>query len=971
MKQKILSIFEAWANWKGVLLFAVLELAFPLFIFPAAAPKTGLAAQTPLFDATLGYTAADITRALALFTPAQRRTAAIGHLTLDVLYPLAYGTFLSLLLILVYRAFAAPERYRRLLALPWLAVLADYAENLALSALFLAYPARLPLLARLAPVFTGLKWALTGLSLLAVLWGLLRVLVTAGGGKRAKAAAGLGVLLILLPAAGWAGVSFGILHGGLPRTEGDLQVDGLHAAVTIRRDASGIPHITAADAHDLFFAQGFVHAQDRLWQMESYRRAASGTLSAVIGERGLDNDRFMRTLGMTQAAQADWERLDSESRAALEAYAEGVNAYLQTAGSALPPEFKILGIRPEPWKPLDSLVFGKLLAWGLSNNYQHELILADLSTRTSWEKLLELLPEYPGPNVIPDAQRTAAPAGPAAALLAQAAGVEAVNPLFHPDQGSNAWVVGGSRTASGMPMLANDPHQGISMPSLWYEVGLHSRDGAYNVAGASLPGIPGIEIGHNAHIAWGVTNARPDVQDIFVETLDESGERYLFRGEWRPLSVRQETIEVKKSAPVTLTVRQTHHGPLISDVVAEAQGDWALRWTGLDAHPLLQAILELDRAADWDSFRAAVADWEVPGMNFVYADTEGHIGYQMSGEVPIRADNEVQGLLPVDGADGAHEWVGFIPFEEMPHALDPAADFFASANNRPVGEDYPYFLSRYFQPPYRVARISDFLRRGKNLTPEDFERLQADWFSGINLGVARALVNGAHPQGPAAESALGLLRNWDGVMSPESGAAALSEAALRHIIREAVSPEIGSEGAEAYLHLAAYPYMFLQNILDDPESPWWHGEREAVLSRALQDAVAELQPALGADPAAWTWGGMHAMVFSHPLGKIGPLRPVFNRGPYPTGGNWNTIDSGAYYPDSAYVMGLGPAYRIINDLSDWDATRSIIPTGQSGHPYSPHYDDQIAPWLAVEYHPLPFSPEAVEAGTVEVLRIGE
>ncbi|RME87039.1 MAG: penicillin acylase family protein, partial [Anaerolineae bacterium] len=674
----------------------------------------------------------------------------------------------------------------------------------------------------------------------------------------------------------------------------------------------------------------------------------------------------MRTLGMTEAAEADWQTLDEESRAALEAYAAGVNAYLELAGSDLPPEFKILGLRPEPWQPVDSLVFGKLLAWGLSNNYYNELILASIAPETTWENLLELLPEYPGPDVIPDAQ-SAALSRTAASLLDFGLVAETLNPLLRPDQGSNAWVVGGSHTASGLPLLANDPHQTLSMPSLWYEVGLHSQDGVYDVVGGSLPGIPGIEIGHNAYIAWGVTNARPDVQDLFIETLNEDGTQYLFQGEWRDLTFREETIQVKGAEPVTLTVRITHHGPLVSDVVEEAEGDLALRWTGLDGHPLLQAVLGINRARDWDEFRAAVADWEVPGMNFVYADVEGNIGYQMSGQVPIRASNDVLGVLPVDGADGAHEWTGFIPFEEMPYAINPSGDFFASANNRPVGPDDPHFFSRYFQPPYRVSRISQAIRDGQNLTPEDFAALQADWHSAINLAVAQALVAEAHPTDPTAQAALDLLRDWDGMMTPDSGAAALSEVALRHVIRQAVAPEIGEDAAEKYLLLAAYPYMFLQNILDDPASPWWHGDRAGALTRALEDAVAELQPILGDDPAAWTWGGMHAMTFAHPLGSIGPLRPVFNRGPYPTGGNWNTVNSGAYYPDKPYAMGLGPAYRIISNPADWDSSISIIPTGQSGHPFSPYYDDQIELWLAVEYHPLPFTPEAIERAAVHTL----
>lgn len=772
---------------------------------------------------------------------------------------------------------------------------------------------------------------------------------------------GLIVLLVVgLPAF----VYLGVIRPALPQVDGELSVPGLHATVTVYRDAAGIPHIVAANAHDLFFAQGFVHAQDRLWAMESGRRAAHGTLSEVIGERGVKNDTLMRILGLTEAAEADWQSLDAETQAALQAYADGVNAFLAQAGGRLPLELRILGLNPQPWTPVDSLAFGKLVSWGLSNNYQDELIIAKLAAALPWTDVLTLLPEYPGPDVIPTAEESAALEQSVAALLDLARDWQAVVPMARPDQGSNAWVVGGSHTATGKPLLAGDPHQALTMPNLWYEVGLHSEDGLYDVVGASIPGLPGIEIGHNAHIAWAVTNARPDVQDLFIETLSADGTQYLFQGEWRPLSLRQEVISVKGGEPITLTVRATHHGPLVTDATPEAGQPMALRWTGIDqGRPLAQAILQLNRARNWDEFRSAVALWELPGMNFVYADTEGNIGYQMSGAVPIRASNDVFGLRPVDGADGAHEWVGFVPFAELPSALNPRGDFFASANNRPAGKDYPHFLSHYYQPPYRVALIGETIQRLRGGTVDDFAALQLDRRSAINHQLAQALVATATPTGEAEKTALALLAAWDGVMSPDSQAAALSEAALRHLIRQALAPRLDAATTESYLNLMGYPYMFVQALLDDPNHAWWHGRREDILSAALRAAVAEL----GSDPKGWTWGAIHAYTASHPLGSIGPLRPIFNRGPYPVGGNWNTVNSGGYYPDRPYAMALGPAYRIIADTADWDASVAIMPGGQSGHPFSPHYADQIEPWLRGEYHPLPFSRQAITAAARHTL----
>ncbi|MBI5945685.1 MAG: penicillin acylase family protein [Chloroflexi bacterium] len=761
---------------------------------------------------------------------------------------------------------------------------------------------------------------------------------------------------------------FGVVRSALPQADGELALGSLTAPVTAYRDASGIPHILAENAHDLFFAQGFVTAQDRLWAMEAQRRAAHGTLSEIVGDRGLKNDTMMRILGMTESAEADWETLDADTQSALTAYADGVNAFLAQAGDNLPLEFKILGITPQPWTPIDSLVFGKLVAWGLSNNYQDELVVSQLTQSLAWDEVLALLPDYPGPDVIPDANASILPETADAMFAFQRdINVAPLTSLTKPDQGSNAWVVGGSHTASGKPLLAGDPHQGLSMPTLWYEVGLHTKDNQYNVVGASLPGLPGVEIGHNADIAWAVTNARPDVQDLFVESLNADGTQYQFNGELKDIAFREEVIQVKDAAPVTVNVRATHHGPLITDATPDSKQNLALRWTGLDqGRPLAQAIIQLNQAANWDEFRAALSLWQLPGMNFVYADTEGNIGFQMSGAVPVRAQNDVYGLQPVDGSNDAHEWESFVAFDDLPSAMNPSGDFFASANNRPAGVDYPNFLSHYFQPPYRVALISETIRNSKNVTSDDFAKLQASWQSDINLQVARAIANEASPANKHEADMASMLGDWDGMMSPDSGEASLSELALRHILRLTLNSKLDSASIDSYLTLAGYPYMFLQNLLDDPNNPWWDGRRAEILTAALQAAMNELTNVDG-DPAMWTWGNLHTHTFSHPLGSVGALRPIFNRGPFPTGGNWNTVDSGAYYPDKPYAMTLGPAYRIIADPANWDASLSIIPSGQSGQPFSPHYDDQIQQWLAVEYHTLPFSWEAIESAAVEVL----
>jgi penicillin amidase len=979
MTNLLTHIYHKLTNLWSALLFGA--LAGFLFSRLAAGLKTLPPDAPSIFDLQLAFTPQRFQFVLEKWGAAGVTNYVTG-MWLDYIYAIAYSLALSSLLAwLTARPNQPPARWQLILfSLPFLAGLLDWVEN-TLHLLMLAVLHSTPfILVFVASLAAATKWTFAAISILAIFSFVPRYLyrkqksdinVTLLSRKDntmktfKKILLYLFVFLLIIAIAAPTFGYFGVVRPALPQLDGDLTLDGLTAPVTVYRDASGIPHIVAENAHDLFYAQGFVTAQDRLWAMESQRRAAHGTLSEIVGERGLKNDTFMRILGMTESAEADWKTLDAETQSALQAYADGVNAYLAQAGNKLPLEFKILGITPQPWTPIDSLVFGKLVAWGLSNNYQDELVVTQLVAATSWEEALSLLPDYPGPDVIPDANHAALRPETANALLAFNQDMNVVS-LSKPDQGSNAWVVGGSHTASGLPLLAGDPHQGLSMPTLWYEVGLHTSDGQYDVVGASLPGLPGIEIGHNAHVAWAVTNARPDVQDLFIETLNADGTQYQFKNEWKDIITREEVINVKGAEPITLKVRATQHGPIITDATPDSKDTLALQWTGLDqGRPLAQAIIQLDQSANWDEFRAATALWQLPGMNFVYADVDGNIGYQMSGAVPVRASNDVKGLQPVSGADGAHEWQSFIPFDELPSALNPSGDFFASANNRPAGKDYPHFLSHYFQPPYRVALISKTIRDSQNVTSKDFATLQGSLHSDINLQVAQAIASEATPNSDNEKTALTLLKDWDGTMSADSAAAALSEAALRHIIRLTLDPKLGAATTDSYLTLAGYPYMFLQNLLDDPHNTWWNGKRAETLSAALTAAVNEL----GTDQSKWAWGKIHTFTFSHPLGSVGALRPIFNRGPYPTGGNWNTVDSGAYYADKAYSMGLGPAYRIIADPSNWDASLSIIPSGESGQPFSPYYADQIDSWLAVKYHTLPFTLPAIESAAKHTLTL--
>ena len=540
-------------------------------------------------------------------------------------------------------------------------------------------------------------------------------------------AVGKGTALTAGVLAGLAGLAAAtgaaLLHRPLPQTDGTLAAPGLRAPVEIVRDRWGVPHLRAGNNADLFFAQGYVHAQDRLWQMELQRRTALGQLAAIFGPVALDSDRFLRVLGFGRIAREEAAALGDPEREAVVAYCRGVNAFLAANRRRLPLEFAILRCRPRPWEPADVLSFGKVMALDLSNNWTSEIIRARIVATLGATRAALLDPAWADADPLTLPADTTYSADFGAGALRAAAAAEPFAGERDGAQGSNAWVVGGARTASGGPLLANDPHLALTLPALWYEN--HLSGGDYAVTGASIPGTVGVTIGHNARIAWGVTNGMNDIQDLYIERFDpadRTGARYEFRGAWEEATIVREAIVVRERPPLartrteTVAVRLTRHGPVVSDLLPPGAGHTpdeatlALRWTALEPGRLQRAILALNRAGDWDEFRAALRDWTVPPQNFIYADGAGHIGYALGGAIPIRAQGD--GRLPVPGWTGEWEWTGTIPPDEHPHALDPAAGLVVTANNRIVGDDYPHPLPGEWAPGYRAARIRELLARG-------------------------------------------------------------------------------------------------------------------------------------------------------------------------------------------------------------------------------------------------------------------
>ncbi len=794
----------------------------------------------------------------------------------------------------------------------------------------------------------------------------------------------IGVLILLLVIVAVCGGYF-VIRRGFPTVNGTIKVAGLQSQVEVYRDSWGVPHIYASNSHDLFFAQGYVHAQDRFWQMEFWRRIGSGRLAEILGESALDSDRFIRTIGWHRTAAQELELLDEEAQAVLEAYAEGGNAYISTHRGRLGLEFAILGLTgvkfdPEPWTPLNTLTWAKVMAWDLGGNRSDELLRAQIAARLGTSAVEVLMPPYPDdyPVIVPH---------PLAEATLKALPEAAFD--FHPlgtgnDIGSNSWVVAGSRTETGMPLLANDPHLSIQMPSIWYEIGLHCEpvgpDCPYNVVGASFAGVPGVIIGHNDHIAWGVTNLAPDVQDLFIERINtENPNQYEYQGEWLDMEVIREEIRVAgEEEPVVVNVRLTRHGPIINDVAGGPEEDWAfgwqplaLSWTALQPGTLVQSILLLDRATNWDEFREALSYWDVPSQNFVYADVEGNIGYQAPGRIPIRASGD--GSMPVPGWSGQYDWVDYIPFDDLPRAFNPPEGYIVTANHAVVGPDYPYFISMDWAPGYRARRIVEMIEADASLSLADMQVMHGDSSPVYAQDILPYLLTLASDE-PRLTEALALLQAWDGRAVRDSAGAALFEAFRLHLIDLTFGDELGEQLLRRARSTAG---VALVNLLADEASPWFDDvttpqveTRDDILLQSLEEAVEELTETLGQDMARWRWGELHTATFENQsLGQsgIGLIEALFNRGPVPVDGTIATVNNTGYSPSDPYGVVIVSSYRQIVDLSDFTRSISMHTTGQSGHPYHPHYSDMIDPWRNIEYHPMLWERTNVQADAEGVL----
>jgi penicillin amidase len=750
----------------------------------------------------------------------------------------------------------------------------------------------------------------------------------------------------------------------LPTVDSDERLIGLHERAEVLRDTYGVPHIFAGDDHDAFFAQGYVTAQDRLWQMDIYRRAAQGTLAEVLGEPALEADRFMRTLGLGRAARLDLSVISPEARGVIDAYMEGVNKFLQQHGESLPVEFTILGYRPEPWTALDTLAIAKLQLYDAAGNYTQELLRASIAARLGPEALATLLPDVSA-NAVSDDARAWALVSPEMSPGTGGGGPSALaNVLGGAGQGlgSNCWALSGARTTSGKPLLAGDPHLPVRNPSIWYEIALDAGD--LHLIGFSIPGVPSVVIGHNDRIAWSFTYAYADMQDLFVERQDPTDlRRYEFEGRMENATFTREVIDVKGRAdPVVIDVAITRHGPILTPVLTEQKAQLALRWSALDGTRTIEAVLGIGRARSFAEFRAAAALFIGAALSACYADVDGHIGYQLVGRLPDRKAGD--GRLPVPGWSGEYEWRGLRPAEDNPFLLDPPGGVVLNANNRPVDRATETGWEGEWDPGFRYAYLRAALANTTAADVARFRALQTDVTS-LPVQRFRATILSARAASPLAVAAQGLVREWDGVLGVDSAAAAVYEAWLVRMCERTFRDKLGPSLYEQYIG-EGRPTFALYQLVGSPSSTWFAdlasgdaGDRDALASQALEDAVRDLSKRLGPAAASWRWGDLHTISFEHPLSAAKPLDVIFTIGPVRRAGDGYSPNNGAYSLLDPFGLRSHASERQIVDLADVDASLSIIPTGQSGQPFSGHWSDQTQLWANGGYKPMPLSRERI------------
>lgn len=776
--------------------------------------------------------------------------------------------------------------------------------------------------------------------------------------RRARVFAGVAGVLIVTLAAGVLFLRYQI-RKSFPVISGSIRIAGLHHSVAVTRDGYGVPVIEAQDEHDLMVATGFVHAQDRLWQMDLERRAGEGRLSELFGTTTLPFDRMFRIVGIRRSAEAIAGAIEPASMERLQWYADGVNAYMKDAQGRLPAEFDLLNYRPDPWTPYHSILIGRLMAWELNLSWWSDVTYGMIAERVGLMAALEIMPGFPAevPPTVPasdwrayaalgrDYMQTARRFGEAFACASISGG-------------SNAWVVAPSRSATGAVLLANDTHLRLESPARWYEIQMCAP--GLNVRGMSVAGVPVVVAGRNATIAWGMTNVMADDADFYAEWLDSvAGTTYLYDGRWRPVRTITEEITVRGDSARPLTIRLTHHGPLISDIATPAQRARpayavSMRWTGNEIDDQFAALRQINRAQNWKEFVAGVREFAVPGQNFVYGDSGGTIGYWCGAKIPIRSGRS--SLLPLPGWDPAVEWRGFVPFARLPHRLNPPEGYIATANNKIVDNTYPYHISDLWEPASRIERLNAVLGRKEDVfSVQDFEWLQNDTYSYYARELVPYVMHACGDSAatfPGGERVFEYFRSWNFQFSRDDLATTVFQEFLVRLLHNTFGDEMGEDLLHDWMMLSNIPLRVMAQLVREGTSPWFDDittpgteTRDDIIRRSLREAVQSLELQMGNDSRTWRWGDLHVVELRHPFGQRKPLDRIFNIGPFPVAGGPTALVSCEYSLNEPFGVTVGPSFRQVFDLAGDGAIRSVLPSGQSGQAFHRHYDDQTRLWL--------------------------
>lgn len=766
----------------------------------------------------------------------------------------------------------------------------------------------------------------------------------------------------------------------LPKTDGSLQFKGLEQPVTVYRDKWGVPHIYAKSTKDGLSAQGFVHAQDRFWQMELYRRIATGTASAVMGKDLLETDIAIRTLGLSQIVDKDLESYKkSKVMPLLEAYAAGINQYIDSAKNNLPVELFLLKYKPEPWTVRDTLAVGRVFAFQMSHGWIVEMDKQAIVDAVGPEKASELDIHYNPLN--PPALHE----GIETFTYQENGSLTAFNgPYLKPTGGSNNWSVAPHKTKTGKPFLCNDPHLPLTLPGVWFENHVDAPD--FKITGISIPGNPGIMVGHNENIAWGATLAFADIQDTYIEEFtDDSLTQYKYKGKKKATTIREEVIEVHKGKPYRFKVYETHHGPVISDILNYPNKKVTLCSNALKSGSLVEGILSINQAENWDDFVRSIKYITSPSLNLAYADVKGNIGYWMTGQVPLRK-KECQGnMLPKNGSSGDDEWLGNIPFEEMPHAFNPAKGYVLTCNNKIVPDDFPHYISNLWMNGYRAKRLEQLLDVEKLLSTEDFKQMQSDLFCISGLELASQYNGLTHPKS-SIQKTIELLLDWDGVLTADSVGGCIYHMVRKSLVDIVVRRQLDQKLTEKFIGIDpienATPFSeyfghditALLRMLND-ENSWWvnqAGGRKAVLLEAAELATRTLRVRFGPNQKKWQWGKLHNLTFTHAFAQKQEVFDFLNIGTYAIGGDPDTACQMSWKPQKPFDGGgeiVGPSYRQIIDLGNFSNSVTMLVPGQSGNPQSSHYDDQVEMLLNNYYKPMFWERKDVEENAKHVLEL--